>query len=444
VIVLAVGALAVAGCAGETDPATKVDTNGATLNGKAGCDQGDQGQWWFSYRIVGDPGWTGGHHYNYDCTSGARPYQAVDPDRIGDVDPNHPEDFLADAAHYQFRICGTNTTQSSDTFCADSAGDIDGTNYDDFWTRHAIVGDDCDDSNPYHGTDGTYDHSTHDGTSGDDWIKGTSGDDVIYGGGGDDLIQGAGGNDKIIGGPGHDALNGEGGNDLVIGDQGDLGGGNVTLHGNKDCLNGGVGEDTLVGDDYTDSGTASGAPDQDILLGSENDTGQDVLVGDNMANSGGPAIGGAASDWIAGSTNEDVEIGDNYSKTGNAIGGAPDELNGGPGPDHIVGDSRSNGDGSKVAQGSGNDNAAHAFIVEWIAKEFPSKPESVYTYAAGLFMGDGDDHGWGDNYGPQGAEDDTYGGDDDLDGGDNNPLPDGGDTCYGGPGTNNKTHCEKP
>jgi hypothetical protein len=46
----------VAGCTGDTDPATNVTHNSATLEANVDCEGGESGQWWFRYRTVSGPG----------------------------------------------------------------------------------------------------------------------------------------------------------------------------------------------------------------------------------------------------------------------------------------------------------------------------------------------------------------------------------------------------
>ncbi|MGH7488502.1 MAG: calcium-binding protein, partial [bacterium] len=325
---------------------------------------------------------------------------------------------------------------TSSSSCFDSNGSqADPQTYDNFWTRHAIVGADCM-KNPYHGDYGA--NPSHDltGGSGDDWIQGTNASETIYGGGGDDLIQGGGGNDTIIGGPGRDALNGEGGDDLVIGDKAALNTGNVDQTGSRDCLNAGTGADTLVGDDYAESGDATGTPGQDILMGSTSAPDKDFLVGDNMVNSGNHrAAGGAGSDWLAGSSGTDTVIGDNYSRAGDATGGATDSVNLGPGNDVGVGDSDAGGNGHD-AEGIGNDSGSNVIFMDWIHQLYPGKPDIVAEYDGGLNGSTGDDELWGDNRGRNGADYNLQGGgDDDLNGGSDN------NTCHPGPGNNTTQNC---
>jgi Ca2+-binding RTX toxin-like protein len=427
-LVVAVAALAVAGCSGETDPATDIATDSATLKGKVSCDQGDQGQYWFSYREVGDANWTVAPHHNYgdaDCPTSNHP--VTEPITSG------LEQHLATSTHWEFRICGTNTTVSSTPTCADSNGSI--TNapvYDHFWTRHEIVGADCN-TNPFHS--GAYNvpadnTSPIHGTPQDDRIEAEDGPQVIYGEGGDDKILGGSGDDKLVGGPGHDSLSGESGNDLLVGDDGELDPGDAaTGAGDNDCLDAGVGDDTVVGDDYAKAQSATGAPEKDILMGSSDD---DVVVGDNMVASGNFAATGAASDWLAGSNGLDLVIGDDYSIGGRANGGARDSVNAGPGNDKVVGDSESDANG-QTASGDGDDSGYNAIFMPWIAM-LTGIPDAAAHYNGGLHMGDDDDDGWGDNRGKNGATP-SGGGDDDISGGA------GSDTCVLGPGTNTWDSC---
>ena len=47
--------LVLAGCGGQTDPATNVTATSATLNGQESCKAGESGTQWWRYRLGSQP-----------------------------------------------------------------------------------------------------------------------------------------------------------------------------------------------------------------------------------------------------------------------------------------------------------------------------------------------------------------------------------------------------
>ncbi|HEY5053758.1 MAG TPA: calcium-binding protein [Solirubrobacterales bacterium] len=208
------------------------------------------------------------------------------------------------------------------------------------------------------------------GTKAPDVIAAGSGDNTIYGLGGNDVICAGGGDDTIYGERGDDTVDGEGGSNTVYGGRGSD---NLDGGSGADRVFGETGNDTLTGGpgdgDYVDAG-----PGDDTVSGGPGDF--DVVVGGvgNDRIDGGPGAGDIASyKGTGGAVTINLEAGavtgaENEQLTGieGAIGGSgddtligstatPDQLDGGPGNDHLVaagsGDEAFGGPGSDVCSG---------------------------------------------------------------------------------------------
>lgn len=178
-------------------------------------------------------------------------------------------------------------------------------------------------------------------------------DNALLAGGGDDTVSGADGRDVLAGQAGDDAMSGGDNGDFVLG-----GAGNDTLYGNSgaDLLVGGAGNDQMaggVGNDVMFSNAGA-----DLMLGGEGD---DLLVGLDVDG----ALTGSISDIITPKLEADMGkfLGDTF---GSNLGanqsdliiadlkstGAPgsDELRGGTGQDHLIGDA-----GDTLIGGAGDD-----------------------------------------------------------------------------------------
>lgn len=165
-----------------------------------------------------------------------------------------------------------------------------------------------------------------DGGDGVDIVRGGGGNDVVRGGAGDDTVQGGTDDDEVHGDAGNDMLTGNAHNDTLFG-----GIGNDTMFGGPgtDTLHGEAGTDTMRGNDGADE--LRGGLDADTLFG---DHGNDVLYGD-----GGDDVlnGGLNADQLFGNAGVDDL---NGNGGGDALHGgsqAPDDCNGGSGPDTHLG-----------------------------------------------------------------------------------------------------------
>jgi hypothetical protein len=117
-LLLPLAALVFAAC--ETEPATHVSHDAATLHGTGRCHGTESGEAWFAYRQVGATAWTESPHQVYACR-GAIP-EGVGAARIRG---------LSDATTYEFRLEGQYYGR---LVWYDSVGTQGGTNYDRFTT----------------------------------------------------------------------------------------------------------------------------------------------------------------------------------------------------------------------------------------------------------------------------------------------------------------------
>jgi hypothetical protein len=120
--------LVLPGCLGNTEPATNVGQNQATLQGKGQCTAHETGDWWYEYRKVGDPGWTQGPLHDFDgCAENGPTEELPLPygDTITGLDPE---------TTYEYRLCADMETPSDQPVaCADKNGP-NGTDYETFTT----------------------------------------------------------------------------------------------------------------------------------------------------------------------------------------------------------------------------------------------------------------------------------------------------------------------
>lgn len=182
--------------------------------------------------------------------------------------------------------------------------------------------------------DGGPGNDTESGGDGDDAVDGSDGDDNLGGEAGDDMVSGGNGSDSVGGGAGTDALRGGGG---------------------EDRLDGGTGSDDFSGGDGIDladfsSRTAGVAVQLDDVAGDgefgENDnvhadvenvnggSGPDTLVGSAAGNA---LDGGAGEDYSDGGAGSDTLTGGDSGDVLRTRGSAePDTIACGPGPDFVV------------------------------------------------------------------------------------------------------------
>jgi hypothetical protein len=102
--------LVLAGCGGQTDPATNVTATSATLNGQKSCKVGESGTQWWRYRLGINP-WQETTHANWSCSHDQS--QSVSTTIAG----------LTPGSHYQYEICGT--LASYPPVCANADGAAD-------------------------------------------------------------------------------------------------------------------------------------------------------------------------------------------------------------------------------------------------------------------------------------------------------------------------------
>ena len=130
--VLLAATMLLAGCNADTQPATNVTSSSATLHAAVSWGEGDiEGQvvYWFETRPAGEQAWT-----QDDVHDAGQFNLAGSGDIAGDVSG------LSPATTYQFRACAYLTNvqgQRSTTYCFDSEGRANGTNYDSFTTAGA-------------------------------------------------------------------------------------------------------------------------------------------------------------------------------------------------------------------------------------------------------------------------------------------------------------------
>ena len=99
-----------AGCGGQTDPATNVTATSATLNGQESCKAGESGTRWWRYRLGIKP-WQETTHANWSCSRDQS--QSISTTITG----------LTPGSHYQYEICGT--LASYPPVCANADGAAD-------------------------------------------------------------------------------------------------------------------------------------------------------------------------------------------------------------------------------------------------------------------------------------------------------------------------------
>jgi hypothetical protein len=110
-VLAASGVVALAACAGQTNPATSVTHDAATLHASLRCDRGERGDYWGEYRRVGTSAWTQVGRQSFDCGAGADSRE--ESFRVGRLQPS---------TSYEFRVCGDLTNPNHPVLCADSAG----------------------------------------------------------------------------------------------------------------------------------------------------------------------------------------------------------------------------------------------------------------------------------------------------------------------------------
>jgi hypothetical protein len=188
-----------------------------------------------------------------------------------------------------------------------------------------------------------------DGGGGDDTVNGGDGDDELEGSNGNDTLNAGAGNDGLYGGNGNDTLNGGDGNDYFEGD------------GGSDNSIGGAGDDYIYEADDNAPDTDSGGDGQDAVeydappstvAADTLNASLDGQANDGMTQGSGSPITSDNANNFGGDDVEQLYIypGDaTPSVTGNgganqidveAYGssptGAPETVDGGPGPDYIT------------------------------------------------------------------------------------------------------------
>jgi hypothetical protein len=127
--VLLAATMLLAGCNADTEPATNVTSSSATLHAAVSWGEGDiEGQvvYWFETRPAGEQAWT------QDDVHDAGQFNLAGSGDIAD-----DVSGLSPATAYQLRACAYLTNvqgQRSTTYCFDSEGQANGTDYDSFTT----------------------------------------------------------------------------------------------------------------------------------------------------------------------------------------------------------------------------------------------------------------------------------------------------------------------
>ena len=110
-VIAASAVVALAACEGQTNPATSVTHDAATLHASLRCDRDERGDYGGEYRRVGTSAWTQVGRQTFDCGAGADSHE--ESFRVGRLQPS---------TSYEFRVCGDLTNPNHPVLCADSAG----------------------------------------------------------------------------------------------------------------------------------------------------------------------------------------------------------------------------------------------------------------------------------------------------------------------------------
>jgi len=204
----------------------------------------------------------------------------------GDPDGSGPQDADGDSGLYVYKVTASNGGESTSTYVAFSAIELDGRTFDIRSNGNGNDGLKFANSNNTDGDLILINHNINDpleagaghdvviGSANGEVVNGGSGDDALYGMAGDDKLYGGSDNDFLDGGAGNDELYGESGHDFLLGQAGDDslygGGGSDILDGGTgdDTLNGGEGNDTLIGGSGKDTFVfdATGTDNRDTIL----------------------------------------------------------------------------------------------------------------------------------------------------------------------------------
>jgi glucose/arabinose dehydrogenase len=108
-------AVVFAGCFADTEPATDITRNSATLHASVDWEQGEDVVFWFEYRRVGTTSWTRDDIHDPGPLAGAGQGVMI----------NEPVSGLAQGETYEFRLCGYRTTpapagSAQDPVCFDA------------------------------------------------------------------------------------------------------------------------------------------------------------------------------------------------------------------------------------------------------------------------------------------------------------------------------------
>ena len=129
-IAVACALVLLAACGGETNPATGVTHEEATLHASLRCDRGERGAYWAEHRRLGTSAWTRVGRQRFDCGAG-----------VSSRNETFHVSGLQASTGYEFRVCGDLTNPNYAVLCGDSTGaahvpgDTAGRAYDSFTTQ---------------------------------------------------------------------------------------------------------------------------------------------------------------------------------------------------------------------------------------------------------------------------------------------------------------------
>ena len=129
-IVVACALVTFAACQGQTNAASGVTHEAATLHASLSCDRGERGEYWAEYRRLDTSAWTQLGRRTFDCGAGGGSREEAFA--LGGLHPS---------TGFEFRVCADLTQPDYGVLCGDSAGtphgpgDTGGRAYHSFTTR---------------------------------------------------------------------------------------------------------------------------------------------------------------------------------------------------------------------------------------------------------------------------------------------------------------------
>jgi hypothetical protein len=105
-----IAVLSLAGCAGQTDPATNTTATSATLHNHVSCNQGEGGKVWWRTKATGGA-WVDTAHVPFTCPEGG----------ATDLPLQYQLNGLTPSTHYQFEYCSDLGGETAG-FCVNADG----------------------------------------------------------------------------------------------------------------------------------------------------------------------------------------------------------------------------------------------------------------------------------------------------------------------------------